>query len=69
MASQFPKAKEYSWGEKEITVWCSNDYLGKHLSKLYSAVGWYFYYVKIVVLGEKSFRKKAKTFKQGYDSF
>ncbi|XP_063605302.1 5-aminolevulinate synthase, erythroid-specific, mitochondrial-like isoform X2 [Penaeus indicus] len=28
MASQFPKAKEYSWGEKEITVWCSNDYLG-----------------------------------------
>lgn len=28
MADQFPKAKEYSWGEKEITVWCSNDYLG-----------------------------------------
>lgn len=25
---EFPKAMEYSWGEKPITVWCSNDYLG-----------------------------------------
>lgn len=25
---QFPKALEYSAGEKSITVWCSNDYLG-----------------------------------------
>nr|CAH7742387.1 unnamed protein product [Callosobruchus chinensis] len=25
---QFPHAMEYSWGEKPITVWCSNDYLG-----------------------------------------
>ncbi|KAK9870379.1 hypothetical protein WA026_007945 [Henosepilachna vigintioctopunctata] len=24
---QFPKALEYSWGEKSITEWCSNDYL------------------------------------------
>lgn len=27
-AGEFPKAYEYSWGEKPITVWCSNDYLG-----------------------------------------
>lgn len=25
---EFPKAMEYSAGEKPITVWCSNDYLG-----------------------------------------
>lgn len=25
---QFPHALEYSWGERPITVWCSNDYLG-----------------------------------------
>lgn len=28
LAEDFPAAKEYSWGEKPITVWCSNDYLG-----------------------------------------
>lgn len=27
-ADSFPFAKEFSWGEKDITVWCSNDYLG-----------------------------------------
>ncbi|ODN04403.1 5-aminolevulinate synthase, erythroid-specific, mitochondrial, partial [Orchesella cincta] len=27
-ATNFPSAKEYSWGERPITVWCSNDYLG-----------------------------------------
>lgn len=27
-AGQFPTAREYSWGERPITVWCSNDYLG-----------------------------------------
>lgn len=27
-AETFPLAREYSWGEKGITVWCSNDYLG-----------------------------------------
>lgn len=25
---KFPRALEYSWGERPITVWCSNDYLG-----------------------------------------
>ncbi|XP_057323457.1 5-aminolevulinate synthase, non-specific, mitochondrial isoform X1 [Microplitis mediator] len=28
LAQEFPSAIEYSWGEKPITVWCSNDYLG-----------------------------------------
>ena len=28
LAEEFPAAMEYSWGEKPITVWCSNDYLG-----------------------------------------
>ncbi|KAK0086507.1 hypothetical protein PV325_003075 [Microctonus aethiopoides] len=28
LAHEFPAAMEYSWGEKPITVWCSNDYLG-----------------------------------------
>ncbi|XP_066588820.1 5-aminolevulinate synthase, erythroid-specific, mitochondrial isoform X2 [Prorops nasuta] len=28
LAENFPSAMEYSWGEKPITVWCSNDYLG-----------------------------------------
>ena len=27
-AENFPAAKEFSWGEKDINVWCSNDYLG-----------------------------------------
>jgi len=27
-AATFPHASEFSWGEKGITVWCSNDYLG-----------------------------------------
>ena len=27
-AAQFPSASEYSWGERGIQVWCSNDYLG-----------------------------------------
>lgn len=28
MASDFPTAMEYTWGERPITVWCANDYLG-----------------------------------------
>lgn len=28
LSGQFPRALEYSYGEKPITVWCSNDYLG-----------------------------------------
>lgn len=27
-AKSFPAAREFSWGKKDITVWCSNDYLG-----------------------------------------
>ncbi|KAB7505862.1 5-aminolevulinate synthase, nonspecific, mitochondrial [Armadillidium nasatum] len=27
-AEEFPKAKEFTWGERDIYVWCSNDYLG-----------------------------------------
>uniref|UniRef100_A0A8D8N832 5-aminolevulinate synthase n=1 Tax=Culex pipiens TaxID=7175 RepID=A0A8D8N832_CULPI len=27
-AGKFPQALEYSWGERPITVWCSNDYMG-----------------------------------------
>jgi 5-aminolevulinate synthase len=27
-ADAFPQAKEFSWGERPVTVWCSNDYLG-----------------------------------------
>jgi len=27
-AKMFPAAREFSWGKKDITVWCSNDYLG-----------------------------------------
>jgi len=27
-AANFPSAREFSWGAKDITVWCSNDYLG-----------------------------------------
>ena len=28
IATEFPKAIEYSGQQKNITVWCSNDYLG-----------------------------------------
>ena len=27
-AGQFPRATHHGSGEREITVWCSNDYLG-----------------------------------------
>ena len=27
-AQQFPNALEYTWGQRPIQVWCSNDYLG-----------------------------------------
>lgn len=27
-AGEFPKAEEHSYGQRRITVWCSNDYLG-----------------------------------------
>ena len=28
VAGSFPHAREFSWGARDITVWCSNDYLG-----------------------------------------
>jgi 5-aminolevulinate synthase len=28
LADKFPAAREFSWGDRPITVWCSNDYLG-----------------------------------------
>jgi 5-aminolevulinate synthase len=28
LADNFPAAREFSWGDRPITVWCSNDYLG-----------------------------------------
>jgi len=28
LASEFPSALEYTWGEQPIMVWCANDYLG-----------------------------------------
>lgn len=39
LATEFPEAVEYSWGERPITVWCSNDYLGmsRHPEVLRSA--------------------------------
>jgi hypothetical protein len=27
-AESFPAAQEFSWGQRPINVWCSNDYLG-----------------------------------------
>ena len=27
-ANDFPRAEEFTGGRKDITVWCSNDYLG-----------------------------------------
>lgn len=31
MAERFPMAREFTEREKRVTVWCSNDYLGKSL--------------------------------------
>ncbi|KAK3910612.1 5-aminolevulinate synthase, nonspecific, mitochondrial [Frankliniella fusca] len=40
LATEFPSAFEYSWGERPITVWCSNDYLGMSCHpEVKSAVG------------------------------
>ncbi|PSN56404.1 5-aminolevulinate synthase [Blattella germanica] len=37
LAADFPGAYEYSWGERPITVWCSNDYLGMKALEIHGA--------------------------------
>ena len=50
MADQFPMAHEYSGKKKEVTVWCSNDYLGKLIMQQFTSFA-ISYYLLLLLKG------------------